>query len=48
MSNWLIALVGCIYLYIAVDNALHQRWDISLMFFGYAIAQAAVYMIAIK
>lgn len=48
MSSWLIALVGAIYIAVSVDSAYHGKWDIALMFFGYAVAQIAVYWIATK
>jgi hypothetical protein len=48
MSAWLIALVGAIYMIVSIDSAYHGKYDISLMFLGYAIAQVAVYWIATK
>ena len=48
MSAWLIALVGFIYMVVSIDSFYHGKYAIALMFLGYAIAQVAVYWIAIK
>lgn len=48
MSSWLIALVGMIYAVVAADLYRQGKGDLALMFVGYAIAQAGVWMAATK
>jgi hypothetical protein len=48
MSSWLIALVGMIYAVVAADLYRQGKGDLALMFIGYAIAQAGVWMAATK
>jgi hypothetical protein len=48
MSGPLIIIVAIIYGWICLDSLWHGKYDVSLMFFGYAVAQAAVYMMATK
>lgn len=48
MSTWLIGLVGIIYLIVSVDLYRQGKGDLALMFMGYAIAQAGVWLAATK
>jgi hypothetical protein len=48
MSGPLIILVAVIYAWICLDSFWNGKYDVSLMFLGYSVAQAAVYMMATK
>jgi len=44
MSHTLIALIGAAYIFIAIEQAVKGGHGVALMFFGYAIGQAGVWM----
>lgn len=44
MSHTLIALIGVAYVWIGVDQYLKGSAGVALMFAGYALAQAGVWM----
>lgn len=44
MSHTLIALIGVAYVWIAVDQYMKGGSGVALMFAGYALAQAGVWM----
>jgi hypothetical protein len=44
MSHTLIALIGAAYLCIAAEQAYKGGWGVAIMFFGYAVGQAGVWM----
>ena len=44
MSHTLIALIGIAYVWIAVEQYLKGGNGVALMFAGYALAQAGVWM----
>lgn len=46
MSAWLIALVGVIYLYIAIEQAVKGNWGMAICYFGYALANVGLYLLA--
>jgi hypothetical protein len=48
MSSWLIALVGMIYVVVCLDLYRRGKFDLALMFLGYAVAQAGVWLAANK
>jgi hypothetical protein len=48
MSSWLIGVIGVVYLIVSVDLYRTGKGDLALMFFGYAIAQAGVWLAATK
>jgi hypothetical protein len=48
MSSWLIALVGMIYVVVCLDLYRQGKLDLALMFLGYAVAQAGVWLAANK
>ena len=48
MSGPLIAFIGVVYLVVSVDLYRQGKGDLALMFFGYAVAQAGVWMAASK
>jgi hypothetical protein len=43
MSPWLIALVGGIYLYIAIEQAAKSHWWMAVVYVGYAVANVGLY-----
>ena len=49
MSAWLIALTGCIYLYVAAEQYLvHGNVGMLITYIGYAFANIGLYMLASK
>jgi hypothetical protein len=44
MSHTLIALIGAAYLWIAVEQYSKDSIGVAVMFFGYAVGQAGVWM----
>lgn len=48
MSGWLIALVGLIYLYIAIEQAIKGNLGMFICYLGYAFANVGLYMLATK
>lgn len=44
MSHTLIAMIGAAYVYIAVEQFIKGGNGVALMFAGYALAQAGVWM----
>lgn len=48
MSGPLIAFIGVVYLVVSMDLYRQGKGDLALMFFGYAVAQAGVWMAATK
>ena len=44
MSHTLIALIGAAYVYIAIEQFYKGGNGVALMFAGYALAQAGVWM----
>ncbi len=46
MSAWLIALVGFIYLGVAVDEACRRNWPMAVVFTGYAFSNVGLYWMA--
>lgn len=48
MSGPLIAFIGIVYVVVSIDLLRQGKGDLALMFFGYAVAQAGVWMAATK
>ena len=48
MSATLIALVGVIYAYVGVEQAIKGEIGIAICYIAYAIAQVGWYIIAVK
>jgi hypothetical protein len=48
MSAWLIALIGCVYLYIAIEQAIKGNLAMFITYFGYAIGNIGLYILAAK
>ena len=46
MSPHLIALCGVIYLWVAIDLALHGKAGLAIAYAGYAFANIGLYMAA--
>lgn len=46
MSSTLIAITGCIYLYIGVDQGLRGNMGLSLAYYGYAFSNIGLYLLA--
>jgi len=42
MSSWLVGIIGLVYLYICVEQAMKGATGTSLMFFGYALANVGL------
>lgn len=48
MSAWLIALSGCIYLWVAAEQAYKGNLGMFITYLGYAFANIGLYMLASK
>jgi hypothetical protein len=48
MSSWLIILTGIIYLYIAIEQAIKGNLAMFITYFGYAIGNIGLYILAAK
>lgn len=48
MSAWLVALCGFIYLYVCIEQFIKHDYWMSLLYFGYAVANIGAVMIVIK
>jgi hypothetical protein len=48
MSSWLIALTGCIYVWISVEQLVKGNVGLAITYFGYALGNVGLYMMAIK
>jgi len=49
MSGWLIALTGCIYLYVALEQYIvHKNIGMLITYVGYAFANIGLYTLASK
>jgi hypothetical protein len=46
MSGWLIALVGIVYLGVAVEQGLRKNWPMCVVFTGYAFSNIGLYWLA--
>ena len=46
MSSWLIVLTGLIYAYIAFDQYIKGNIGMAVTYFGYALGNVGLYMIA--
>ena len=46
MSSWLIVLTGCIYAYIAIDQYIKGNSGMAVTYFGYALGNVGLYMMA--
>lgn len=48
MSAWLIALSGCIYLWVAAEQGYKGNFGMFITYIGYAFANIGLYMLASK
>ena len=48
MSHFLIAFVGFIYLYIAIEQYIKGNVGTAVTYFGYALGNVGLYMLANK
>ena len=46
MSSWLIALVGLVYAYIAVEQIVRGSPQMGMIFGGYALSNVGFYFLA--
>ena len=44
MSTWLVALTGVIYLYVAAEMFWKGQAAMAVVYFGYALANAGLYI----
>lgn len=45
MSAWLIALTGCIYAYVAAEQACKGNVGMAMAYAGYAFANIGLYLL---
>lgn len=48
MSAWLIAIIGCVYLYISLEQAFKGNYGMAITYFGYAFGNVGLYLLADK
>jgi hypothetical protein len=48
MSGWLIALTGCLYLYVSVEQFLKGNIGLGIAYAGYSFANVGLYLLATK
>jgi hypothetical protein len=48
MASWLIAMIGVVYLVVAVNLLITGKAGLGIAFIGYAIGNVGLYMEAIK
>ena len=48
MASWLIAVVGVVYLAVAIDLLITGKVGLGVAFIGYAIGNVGLYMETIK
>jgi hypothetical protein len=48
MSSWLIIVTGLIYLYISFEQGYRGNIGMAICYFGYALGNVGLYMLAIK
>lgn len=46
MSGWLIAFTGCIYAYVAAEQAVRGNVGLALAYAGYSFANVGLYLVA--
>ena len=46
MSAWLIAAVGCVYAYIAVEQFVQGNVGMGIAYSGYALGNVGLFMLA--
>lgn len=48
MSSWLIVLTGLIYLYISFEQGYKGNMGMAICYFGYALGNVGLYLMATK
>jgi hypothetical protein len=48
VSAWLIIVTGCIYTYIAAEQGFKGNMGMAICYFGYALGNVGLYMMATK
>jgi len=48
MSAWLIVVTGCIYAYIAAEQCFKGNVGMAICYFGYALGNVGLYIMATK
>jgi hypothetical protein len=48
MSGWLILFTGCIYAYVAIEQAWKGNTGMFIAYTGYAFSNIGLYMLASK
>ena len=48
MSGWLIALTGCIYLYVSLEQLYKGNPGMGIAYLGYAFSNIGLYLLASK
>jgi len=46
MAHWMIAGVGCVYLYVAFDLMAQGKTGLAITFVGYALGNLGLYMVS--
>lgn len=46
MSQWLIAFIGVVYLYIAVDLFIKGQTGLAISFLGYSLGNCGLFFVA--
>jgi hypothetical protein len=48
MSSWLIMVTGVAYVYVSLEQGLKGNLGMAICYFGYAIGNVGLYMMAAK
>ena len=48
MASWLIAIIGVVYLIVAVNLLVTDKTGLGIAFIGYALGNVGLYMEALK
>jgi hypothetical protein len=46
MSSWLIATIGVVYLFVAVDLFIKGQVGLGIAFIGYALGNVGLYLVS--
>jgi hypothetical protein len=47
VSAWLVAVVGLVYLWVALEQARQGSWPMAIVFFGYALSNVG-FLVALR
>jgi hypothetical protein len=48
MSGWLIALTGCVYAYVSIEQFCKGNYGLGIAYAGYSFANCGLYLLATK